>query len=287
MHAVRASHRWTTGAAIAGLVAAELAGGAPEAPAVKVVAKPPPTVNATREKRCFDALRPVLARPDWKLTIERGMHDCFGSLPEETFDIDSSGQVLWKANGMPDRRIELMLGERPLLEGIVDVSCRGEIANHEEMDFLTIYPAGGSRTDADRPIQWSPARETLEMLILRLKMRYADERREKLGTVTLDLHVQDKNTRLGYRARVADDILVVTRGKQVLVRRAVTKQEIVELVDWLGFQAPATGNDARGSLVAGGNKIAVAIEDFRSPVLRYIGNAIYCEAHHDTSWGCR
>ena len=96
----------------AAFVAAVLAGATPAVSktATVKVAKPH-AVNPVPEKHCFDALRPVLAKPGWKITIERGLHDCFGSQPDETFDIDSDGHVLWKARGMPDRQIELMLGE--------------------------------------------------------------------------------------------------------------------------------------------------------------------------------
>jgi hypothetical protein len=295
MDAVRTAQRLTTGAAIAGVIAAMSWGGETDVsevftPAETKVATDVPATVATEipEKRCFDALRPVFAKPFWKITIERGTHDCFGSQPDETFDIDASGHVLWKERGMPDRHIELALGEKPLLAGIVDVSCLSEIEHHSEFGFLNIHPAGTDRFDADWPIEWSPARETLEMLVLRLKTRYAEDRRDKLGTITLDARLRDDDTGTWYRARIADDVLVVTRGSRVLLRKALTKQEIVELVDVVGLQGADPGAKVRGTLVAGDKKLPVGLGYLShwGTAMGYVSNAMYCDSHTDSLSSC-
>ncbi|HEX4477470.1 MAG TPA: hypothetical protein VH142_20410 [Polyangiaceae bacterium] len=291
MDVVRTRHRLATGAAIAGLVAIAVTGGAsavakrPKLPAVNVAARTPQAaVKAAPEKRCFDALRPVLAKPAWKITIERGMRDCFGSAAEERFDIDSEDNVLWQAREMPDRHLQLSLGERALIEGIVGVSCQSVI-EHDDGDFLNVYPAGASRDDADWLIRWSPARETLEMLILQLETRYADDRHAELGKITLDLRVRDEDTRAWSRVRVADDILVVTRGERLLVRKALSKADVVALVDVLSVEGPPHDIRGSGTLVTGKKKRAVTFGEIHGPVPRYVADAMYCDAHRDAS-GC-
>lgn len=250
----------------------------PATPTASVTPPPPPAlhvmplsgdpladaIHAPGPGGCLEFIDTLVTQPHWRLGVVEASSGCLGETEHATYDIDFDGTVRWTEAGLT-RNVTLTAAEMAIVRGLNRLDCtRTEEVGYGEGFFRVSY---GDAGNGGGHISGSSAMGmTLRWLLDGAIERTAAHRVASLGQIRFELDGRSfedsrrwtrRNAR--YHLTVDDLELTVRRGRRVLVRRALTERELLDVVDWAYQTAVAdqpSSYDADWSLARGQLRIA-------------------------------
>jgi hypothetical protein len=243
----------------------------PSAPPERPRTKPPyvylplagtPLLDGALEgTHCLALLPEIVRHPHWSLSLRETEWTVMdGVIPRATMTIRDTGEVwygrdvAWEA-GM--RSFFLTAEELRAIRGLDRRSCRPRAAAHDHA--RTFYVTYGAPIGDDDLVHAAPISvdsdmgEVLDRIVRAANARYIVARARDARPLELELRVP--RGRQGYRLRVVDGLLTLTRDGVELYRHPLSPEELVDLADW--NLSPRLEDDhvseygwARGVLVA-------------------------------------
>lgn len=204
---------------------------------------------------CVPFIAPLIAHPNWSLQLVDGDSGCTGQHIAHSYEVFWDRSVMWQAEHMPNRVLQLTEAEMALIASTNAFPCGRTDPVGYSYGWIRVAPGGDpeGRGSAVVP-ESSLAGGMLHAVMAGAVARYQVARLAEIGRFEVHLTARVGKSRV-YLDLGADGRLVVRQGKRVLSSDALEVAERVELFDYLATRIgppPTEGVSAvlRGSLTA-------------------------------------
>jgi hypothetical protein len=232
---------------------------------------------------CAPFIAPLIAHPNWSLTIADGATGCTGEWIHNTYEVRADGSVLWSAPNMPNRVLQLTAPELALITRTNDFPC-GRI---DEVSYvygwMRIAPSGDPRARGAAMVPSSSLAGTmLEAVMQGAIERYRTARRAEMGPFELHLRIDVGGTRQRIKLDQTGR-LVIRRGDRALATRILDATELVDVFDFLSLAAirrwtvtinPEGEPGVRGLFIARGVRHPIALNRWDDPQFRALWDTL-------------
>ncbi|CAN5758888.1 hypothetical protein BH11MYX3_BH11MYX3_15700 [soil metagenome] len=236
---------------------------------------------------CVPWIEPLVAHPNWSLLLVDGVSGCTGDWIHNTFEVRSDGSVIWTAEGMPPRGLQLHPDELAVITGMDHIDCGRTDDVGYTFGWMRVAPAGDPEGHAGAVIpQSSMLGVVLAGVVSRAIDRYRDWRIADIGTFEVHLTLRVEGLRGQYRIDLdSRGQLTVRHGSHQLSRRQLDDAERIDVLDHLKSHnnavSDADTDTAHGFLVAEGARVPLAVSRWERSytiVWRTFDDALYVES---------
>lgn len=215
---------------------------------------------------CVPFVPPLTAYKNWSLQLVEGASGCTGDWIHSVFEVASDGAVIWSAEDMAPRRLQLTGEEFAVITGMNSFDCvRTERIGYSS-SWLRISPGGGEhRAHGGAVISQSSMLGILVDGVLTQAIdRYRRQRLAALRPFEMHLTTTGANGRTRYHLDLdgKGQLTVRLRGRELIGRR-LEDDAVVDFLDRLLVQPLATPDPedrpASGVLISAGVRLPVSI----------------------------
>ncbi len=236
---------------------------------------------------CVPWVEPLMAHPNWSLQLVDGATGCTGDWIHNTYEVRSDGSVIWTAEGLPPRGLQLTPDELAVITGMNHIDCGRADEVGYTFGWMRVAPGGDPRGRAGAAIpQSSMLGVVLEGVMTHAIDRYREWRIADIGTFEAHLTIRIENHRGRYRIDLdSRGQLTVRHGSHELSQRVLDDAERIDVLDQLKTHNDAVSieetDTARGFLVADGSRVPLAVSRWERQydlLWRTFDDALYVES---------